>query len=397
MPSAKIKLYKGKTLSNGEHPIIIELFTHKIFRIALKKSSQLKHWDSNFQEPNKKHPNYKNLLFYIRRSKMKLDQIIMDLELDDISITRDEVSRRFFNKTQGVLLREYGAQLSNELRDSGSIKTAEWYEYAIQQAESFSGGLYLNDINYEFLESFKRRLSKERNSGGVSYVLRGLRAIINKAIKSRKVRYSEHPFLSIKIPQSKKVDKSLTKEEVMRLMTVSLSPALDHARSIWLSLFFLRGMEFVDLAYLEWSDVGRTKIEYDRSKNSRHYNIGLNGFISSLFEKHRTNSKRVFSLLSEENNYKTQEGYNEFKAVKDNINKRLRQIGRMLDFEESLNTKIAKHTFAHIMDGMVDDRLLQGLLGHEDRESTARYTGKAKNQEMDESVEALLAELSIKT
>lgn len=396
MISAKIKLYKSKTLASGEHPIVIQIHSRKTVRFYLKKSSRVDHWNFQTEEPNKKHPNYKSLQIYVRKSKIKLDEILIDMELESIPFTKEEFTRRFFGN-RAILFVDYAAEISKSIRTqkNGNHRTAEWYDYAADKLEEFKTDVYLNELNFELIEQFKNHLSQTRNPGGVSYILRGIRAIVNKAIKSRKVKYQEHPFSAVSIPSSKKQDKSLSKEEIVKLINKELPDSYNSVRDIWLAMFFMRGMEFVDIAYLEWNHIGRNEINYERSKNDRLYSIGINKVIQDILNKQNRQNRFVFSLLSDNNNYNSEEGQKEFKAIKRSINKKLNKIGKMLDFEVSLNTKLAKHTFAHVMDELVDEKILQGLLGHEDSKSTDRYRGKAKNKEMDQSVERLLSELSI--
>lgn len=55
----------------------------------------------------------------------------------------------------------------------------------------------------------------------------------------------------------------------IKTLDLSLTPALDYARDMFLMSFYLRGMSFIDMAFLKKSDLKNGYITYRRRKTSR--------------------------------------------------------------------------------------------------------------------------------
>lgn len=65
-----VTLYKSKTLSNGEHPIMIRITKNRLRNyISLGISCSIKDWDSKNSLPKRTHPNKDKISYYSKGPK----------------------------------------------------------------------------------------------------------------------------------------------------------------------------------------------------------------------------------------------------------------------------------------------------------------------------------------
>lgn len=398
MATAKILLYTSKKLSNGEHPLMIRVYHKTTKYISLKKSCKPEFWDFLNQEPNSKHPNRKRVTAFVRKQQVKIDDVLMDMENLNIPFTFDEFTRRFFRNENSNRLIDFVQVRINEKYKLKKIRSAEQYETLIAKLNSFAPDVLFSEINYNFLVKFETRLRLNgSNDGGVSFVFRALRANINEAIKRGEANYDVHPFANFKIPTSKAKHEALTISDLQKVFTSQLSERGSFYRDLWVCMFLLRGMEFVDIAYLNWKDVQGNRIIYDRSKTDRRYDMVVPDIVMAIFEKYRgERRKRVFPILRDSNIYASQDGYNEFKIHRDRVGRGLARISKTMGLDVKMGIKNAKHTFAELMDGYTaDSKMLSDMLGHSDPKTSLRYTGRRKESKMAETIEGFMRELGI--
>jgi len=99
MASVKLKLRLEKVLSDGTHPIILQVIhnrTRKIF--FLGHSANKEQWDTSTNLPNTNHPNFKSLKLRIKSAINELEGIILDFENKKKLFTVEDVEKAFKNK-----------------------------------------------------------------------------------------------------------------------------------------------------------------------------------------------------------------------------------------------------------------------------------------------------------
>lgn len=390
MATAKILLYTSKKLSNDEHPLMIRVYHKTTKYISLKRSCKPEYWDFLNQEPNSKHPNRKRVTAFVRKQQVKIDDVLMDMENLNIPFTFDEFTRRFFRNENSNRLIDFIQVRINEKHKLKRIRVAEQYENLIAKLNSFAPDVLFSEINYNFLVKFETRLRLNgSNDGGVSFVLRALRANINEAIKRGEANYDVHPFANFKIPTSKANHKALTIDDLKKVFTHQLSERASFYRDLWVCMFLLRGMEFVDIAYVEWRDVKSGRLVYDRSKTGRHYDMVVPDIVMAVFNKYKDEKrKHIFPIIPDSNIYASLEGYKEFKIHRDRVGRGLSRISKTMGLGVKMGIKNAKHTLGEHMDGFAaDSKMLLDMLGHSDIKTLQRYTGRRKESDMSATID----------
>lgn len=100
--------------------------------------------------------------------------------------------------------------------------------------------------------------------------MRNIRAIYNKAINYKIVQPQYYPFRDFKVSKYKKqnIKKALTEKELQTLISFNIStmPSAKNAWYTYIFSYYARGMNFTDIAELEWSQIENNRFKYIRNK-----------------------------------------------------------------------------------------------------------------------------------
>ena len=184
-------------------------------------------------------------------------------------------------------------QVAVDLQQSGNLGTAHVYRSTLNAILTFQGSDRLSfwEITPEWLKHFEGSLRARGCSWNtVSTYLRTLRAVYNRAVdlpegiiraasfSLRIYRYAGRP------PPG--TGYGGYEEGVCRLLqSDAITPAMKGAQELFILMFLLRGLPFVDLAYLRKSDLRGNVISYRRRKTGRPLSVTLTTEAMFLLQK----------------------------------------------------------------------------------------------------------------
>ena len=175
-------------------------------------------------------------------------------------------------------------EVAEGLRKSGNYGTAHVYRSSMNAIIAFNGSrnLPFKKVNQEFLKSFETYLrEKDCSWNTVSTYMRTLRAVYNRAVDRRMASYIPHHFRYVYTGTRADRKRALEKEDMERLMARFPNQLrlrtrdLQRARALFLLMFMLRGIPFVDLAYLKKRDIEGNVLTYRRRKTGRMLTVTL--------------------------------------------------------------------------------------------------------------------------
>lgn len=87
----------------------------------------------------------------------------------------------------------------------------------------------------------------------------------------------------------KTIKRAIPLGSIRRIKNLNLEnrPALDYARDMFLLSFFLRGMSFIDMAFLPKSDLSGAQIVYRRRKTGQRLVIGWTKEMQDILDRAR--------------------------------------------------------------------------------------------------------------
>lgn len=322
-------------------------------------------------------------------------------------------------KPKSALLGEYGQIWINLKWQHGKRKTALWYKDSISSFLYYLKGNYeevrnrwgegenidvsvvgydlpMMDITPAMLDQYmiycKDVLKHKVNAIGAR--MRGVRAIIGKAIKERKDNVLPkdfvNPFKFVTIRTQRTAKRGLTKKQMqdIREYPYEYFSAIWHHRNYFLLMFNMKGMNWIDIAKLRRKQINNGRLEYIRSKNGRYYNIKLTKeaeFILAFYIGNKGPEDYVFPILPNV----LKDDANEISRIAENArhihNDYLKDIAKDCKIPMNLTSYCTRHAWADIAKKMGEsvEKISEGL-GHEKLSTTQIYLDDFAGEEMDE-------------
>ncbi|SDD49306.1 Site-specific recombinase XerD [Mucilaginibacter pineti] len=402
MITYKIVLDERRAKTDGKFPIMFRItFNRKTSNyssgIALKKE----HWNAQASLINSTCPNFKELNKSVASKFLKIQKLI--LKLDDEGTFSFETFKELLNdhfvpqtKSKSTVFLAYANQLISEMIEEQRAGNASVYQTAVNRVINFSGdkNLLIDHIDYTFIDKFKRQLVKEGvKPNTVGNYLRSIRAIWNKAIKSKLVDRSLYPFLDISIKTERTAKRALNVEDLIKFFNTEYKQktAKWHARNYFLLSFSLRGASFIDLAFLTNINIFKGRINYERQKTGSKLSIKLIPIVENILNYYKGTSEHYLLPIFP---HKLNEGSVESKKVSrqwiKTTNKWLKRIAIDCGIDGEVTSYVTRHTWATTAKKLgYSNEVIAECLGHE-------YGNKITNIYLDCFDQSLIDEVNAK-
>lgn len=285
-------------------------------------------------------------------------------------------------------------QVAKELQMGGNYGTAHVYRSSLNAIIMYHGkrDFTFDKVTPEWLKSFEIHLRGRGCSWNtVSTYLRTFRAVYNRAVELRKAPYVPHLFRSVytgtRADRKRALDNGDVKKMFAGLQSPVSVPALRRTQELFTLMFLLRGLPFVDLAYLRKSDLRGNVITYRRRKTGRSLSVTLTTEAMGLLKKYMnrdTSSPYLFSVLKSGEG--TLEAYREYQLALRAFNRRLMLLGKLLGFDDKLSSYTARHTWAttayycEVHPGIISE-----AMGHSSITVTETYLKPFHNRKIDDA------------
>lgn len=397
--TTKVLCYKSKTLSNGEHPLMLCVCKdNKRKYQSLGISIKAEQWDFKKNCPNDKCPNRERIIILINDRINEIQKIALDKKIagrDFTASTLIESSKPSSNtkKTVG----EYYLTYIENLKKENRIRYAGMYEISYNSFIKFNKHLDIpfSDIDVAWLKRYEA-WSKEQNLSvsTISTRLRHLRAVFNLALLEQAIKSDCYPFHAYKVSKLSRetAKRALTKEDIRRIMDYEgKSPMECLAIDIFTFSYLCAGINFIDMAKLKHSRIRDNQLIYNREKTKKLIIVPLQAKAFQLIEKYRNDkSPFIFPILSPFHKTEIQIA-NRLHKVLAKINKHLKEIGDNLNLPLPLTTYVARHSFATVLKRAgVSTSIISESLGHSSEKITQVYLDSFDNEQIDNAMKNLL-------
>ena len=285
-------------------------------------------------------------------------------------------------------------QVAAELQMEGNFGTAHVYRSSLNAIIAYRGkrDFVFSEVTSEWLKGFEVHLrSRGCSWNTVSTYLRTFRAVYNRAVNLRKAPYVPYLFRSVYTGTRADHKRALSDDDMRKVFvdlrgTGILLP-VRQAQELFILMFLLRGMPFVDLAYLRKSDLRDNMITYRRRKTGRSLSVTLTPEAMILIKKYMnrdSSSPYLFSFLKSCEG--TKEAYREYQLALRSFNQQLMLLGELLGLGDKLSSYTARHTWAttayycEIHPGIISE-----AMGHSSITVTETYLKPFRSKKIDEA------------
>ena len=311
----------------------------------------------------------------------------------------DDIINLYRRESSNNNLLGYTGLLIRELERNGNGRTARAYDTVTKGFIAFSGkkDIELCQIDPCLIKSFESYLrNKGKKSNTISYYMRNLRAIYNKAVASGYVlKYNgEKLFARVYTGVDKTVKRAITCEELKSLYSFAFSEMLrieeTDSQNLYLAwrffffCFYARGMCFVDLAYLRKDNIKNGIIRYSRKKTGQQIEVKIIPELQNIIDSFASEvkySEYVFPIIKDA----TRNPRLQYENGLNIQNRRLKKLSLLVGIRP-VSTHVARHTWASIgKKENVPLRVISECLGHSSEKTTLIYMGLLDNSVLDEA------------
>ena len=286
-------------------------------------------------------------------------------------------------------------EVADGLQMGGNFGTAHVYRSSLNAIIAYCGGedFTFNEITPEWLKGFEIHLRKRKCSWNtVSTYMRILRAVYNRAVDNNEAKYIPRLFRYVYTGTRAEHQRALETGDVEKIfagliLLSGVNPAMQRARHFFILMFLMRGMPFVDLAYLRKSDLHGNVITYRRRKTGRPLSVTLTNEamrIVRMYMNQDVHSPYLFSFLRSPE--RTMEAYREYQLALRSFNRQLLILGEFLGIPNRLSSYTARHTWATTAYYCeVHPGIISQAMGHSSITVTETYLKPFQNKKIDEA------------
>lgn len=286
-------------------------------------------------------------------------------------------------------------KVAQGLQMNGNYGTAHVYRSSLNALLLYHGNTYLSfqKMTPKFLKGFELHLRQRGCSWNtVSTYMRTLRAIYNRAIERNMAIYVprlfKHVYTGTRADRKRALDNGEMAQLLNELPQMTTIPCyLRRTKAMFVLMFLLRGLPFVDLAYLKKSDLKGNVLTYRRRKTGRQLSVTLTAEAMNLINEYmdkNMNSPYLFSLLTAGEG--TETAYHEYQIALRNFNYQLTLLKEILGFTSQLSSYTARHTWATMAYySEIHPGIISEAMGHSSISVTETYLKPFRNKKIDEA------------
>ena len=312
---------------------------------------------------------------HIRWDVERLNKIDKKLDANGLSYTAYDVIDEFNRYANEYSLFNFMESIIVKLKQNGKVRTSETYKSALSSFKKFrqDEDIMLDCLTSEIMEAYEAwHKSRGVAPNTISFYTRILRAVYNRAVEDDIIE-NRNPFKHVYTGVDKTVKRSLPLPVIKKIkaLDLSLNLSLDYARDMFLMSFYLRGMSFIDMAFLKKSDLKNGHVTYRRRKTGQQLIIEWTKEMQMILDKYSENATDYLLPIIKN------PGTNErciYRNMGYNINHNLKKIAKMVGVQIPLTLYVARHSWASAAKakGIPLSVISEGM-GHDSEATTQIY------------------------
>lgn len=304
-----------------------------------------------------------------------LSGIIRDMDSRHLIYDADDIISAFNNYVAKYSIFKFMTDIITQLRATGKDRTAETYTSTLNSFSKFRNGkdLMLYSLTSDIMESYQSWLQKRGIiPNSISFYIRILRATYNKAV-NQGIIPDRCPFKHVYTGIDKTEKRAISISLIKRIMSLNLPPysPADYARDMFMMSFYLRGMSFVDMAFLLKSDLKNSFLTYRRRKTGKRLTIKWTKEMQRIIDKYPENPTRYLLPIIKESGIRERSAY---RNISYKINLHLKKIAEKAGIKTTLTLYCARHSWASAAKAKgIPLSIISDGMGHNSETTTRIY------------------------
>ena len=309
---------------------------------------------------------------------LKRWQTILDrLERSHKDYTVEELCETFSKeqtyKTVFVFLQEQVTK-KEQMKRQGTART---YGNAYRRFKAFREDVDLtfDELTPDMIECYEAWLIDKRlKQNSIRCYLRTLKTLLCKAVEEGLLN-NTHLFCHVRLSYVKTTRRAISEKELKVIANLELpeNSTMALARDIFMFSFYMRGMPFVDIAYLRKTDLKNGMWTYCRKKTNQCLMVEWEKAQQKILDRYAhqmENRSYLLPIIKEEDGTE----YKQYQRMQIYINRALKKIGEMAELKMPLTTYVARHTWASVARDMnIPIAVISEGMGHNSIKTTQVY------------------------
>ena len=341
----------------------------------------------------------------IRRDTDRLLRIVRLMDDKEIIYSASDIVEEFERYSREYSLFNYMESVIIKLRKNGKVRTSETYTATLRSFKNFlksrtsdsdilpTDDIMLDCVTSEIMEAYEAwQRQRGLSANSISFYTRILRAVYNRAVEEG-ITDNRSPFRHVYTGVDKTVKRALPLSVIkrLRLLDLSMSPSLDYARDMFMMSFMLRGMSFIDMAYLKKKDLSDGYLTYRRRKTGQKLTIEWTVEMQAILDKYPANPSDYLLPIIRGNSLNERHTY---RNVGYNINRNLKTIARRVGVTIPLTLYVARHSWASAAQSKgIPVSIISEGMGHGSESTTRIYLAGLDTTRVDRANSLILRSL----
>lgn len=292
--------------------------------------------------------------------------------------TVDELVEEFVKQPTCQTVFTFMQTVIDRKQSMGQVCSARNFTTVLHRLQEFRMGedFTFSSLDRDMMERFEAWLQQERGlrRNTTSSYFRILRTVylaaVEQGLDSHRPLFS-HVYMGIDATTKR----ALTKKQLqdIRQLDLTAQPHLALTRDLFLLSFYLRGMPFVDMAYLKKTDLHSGFVHYCRRKTHKHIEVRWEKQMQEILDRYRHLAAETSFLLpiilKEDGTERKQ-----YESAMLRQNRNLKTIGRMIKLPMPLTQYAARHSWASLAyTSNVPLSVISRGMGHSNEQVTQTY------------------------
>ncbi|MCD8102048.1 MAG: site-specific integrase [Alistipes sp.] len=396
----------------GRYPgsvYLVVIHGSESFRLSTRCKVYPEEWDNHSRTvivPHHTSARHNSL----RAVHAKLSQMYLEYERtveclsDKGDFTVADIRAAFHSRRISGTLFGFVELLCSEMQEK-KPRTAKAYGSVLRSITAYCNGSdpRLSQINRAFVEAYESHLkSRGLKPNTISFYMRNLRAIYNKAVARNMVIGGKYIFRNVYTGVAKTEKRALDAKQVGRLMALDpgmldynfqsgappLPPELRDALAIFLFCFLAQGMSFVDMVHLRRENLSGGRLTYKRKKTGQTIVVPVCREMKSILAYFSGRTKGTGYLFPVMPGGKPSRMRYESALRMQNM--RLKRLAVLAGIGENLSTHVSRHSWATIAKNEnVQLSVISEALGHNSETTTRIYLDSFAKNVLDKANEKI--------
>lgn len=323
----------------------------------------------------------------IRHDVERFKRIISTLSSGITGFTSDDIVNEFCRQQQQQSFFNFMESIIIRLKKLGRLRTSETYVSALNSFKRFRANddVLFDGFNSDLMEAYEAYLAgRGLIPNSISFYMRILRATYNRAINSG-ITDDRQPFRHVYTGIDKTIKRAVDIRAIRQIKKADLRviPKAEFARDMFLLSFYFRGMSFIDMAYLQKSDLRYGKLTYRRRKTGQQLSICWTNEMQKILDRYPENkTEYLLPIITSA----TATPFYQYRSKQYHVNKWLKVVAKNAGLKFPLTMYCSRHSWASIAkaEGIPIGVISDGL-GHDNELTTQIYLSTLDTSAVDKA------------